>query len=106
LLKILPHVMEARERTVSQQMADNVPEAQEKHQKEQQRKAAAKQPNPPAPFPKREGGERPAAGIPGDGVSSGAGSPPSFLGKGAGGLGQPPLTNGFPTVDEGPWLPD
>jgi 4-amino-4-deoxy-L-arabinose transferase-like glycosyltransferase len=34
------------------------------------------EPNPPAPFPKREGGE-----------DTSAGSPPSLLGKGAGGLG-------------------
>src|SRR5262249_35035348 len=39
----------------------------------------AKRPNPPAPFPKKEGGE---------GTSSL--SPPSFLGKGAGGLGSSP----------------
>src|SRR5262249_21856377 len=46
------------------------------------------EPNPPAPFPLREGGERLAAGHPGNGEANQAGSPPSFSGKGAGGLGQ------------------
>jgi putative membrane-bound dehydrogenase-like protein len=40
-------------------------------------KVEAKKPNPPAPFPKREGGEEPA--------------PPSLLGKGDGGLGSSEL---------------
>jgi SNF2 family DNA or RNA helicase len=38
-----------------------------------------RQPNPPAPFPKREGGENPRKPF--------ESSPPSLLGKGAGGLG-------------------
>jgi two-component system sensor histidine kinase and response regulator WspE len=40
------------------------------------------QPNPPAPFPLREGGEREEAS-----------APPSLLGKGAGGLGSSPFTS-------------
>src|SRR5262249_12743030 len=39
LLTVLRHVMDARERTVSQQILDGIPKAQEKHKKEQERKA-------------------------------------------------------------------
>ena len=48
---------------------------------------AAQQPNPPAPFPRREGGEE----------EDGTLAPPSLLGKGAGGLGSPfTLLDGTP----------
>src|SRR5215211_1041425 len=43
LLKTLPTVMAAREETVSQTIVDGMPEAQEKHQKEQERKACREQ---------------------------------------------------------------
>jgi len=47
------------------------------------------EPNPPTPFPKKEGGARQKTG--GDGAPTARHTPPSFLGKGVGGLGSPPL---------------
>jgi hypothetical protein len=53
------------------------------------RARVSEEPNPPAPFPRREGGEQHSAepdSIPARGMLR-AGTPPSLLGKGAGGLG-------------------
>ncbi|HEY1377809.1 MAG TPA: serine/threonine-protein kinase, partial [Gemmataceae bacterium] len=50
--------------------------------------AAGAEPNPPAPFPKREGGEDSKDGLIGS-------SPPSRFGKGAGGLGYSSLALGL-----------
>jgi len=77
-----------------------------------QSKVQNPEPNPPAPFPKREGGENPRKTL--------DSSPPSLLGKGAGGLGSSsapvelnagmwryhPVTRKFEIVAEGtsnPW---
>ncbi len=47
------------------------------------------EPNPPTPFPGKEGGEIPSESVNVEGSAGGNArpSPPSFLGKGAGGLG-------------------
>jgi len=54
---------------------------------------AREEPNPPAPFPEREGRAGPSETDSARGLF-GAGTPPSLLGKGAGGLGS---SEGTPT---------
>ncbi len=49
---------------------------------------AREEPNPPTPFPKKEGGAEPKAED--EGAPSASLPPPSFLGKGVGGLGSAP----------------
>src|SRR5262249_18043070 len=81
--------------------------AERRRQREEERNGAPSQPNPPSPFPEKEGGDPAPFATPFPGEPVAAPSPPSFPGNGAGGLGcEPPLTSGEPPVDVGPWVPD
>ena len=63
------------------------------------------EPNPPAPFPGKEGGAEPdPLNPPGDRGGSPPLAPPSFLGKGAGGLGSSPRTLDAVAAFELVWL--